>query len=99
MITLKANTIEPTPLDEAIDRLFISMQGMEPETDEYSNTADQLLKLYKLRDESNAKKRVSPDALVQLVGSLSGIMAILVFEKSGHIITTKAMSFVMKVIR
>lgn len=98
MITLKANTIEPTPLDEAIDRLFATMQDMAPESDEYSNTADQLLKLYKLRDESNAKKRVSPDALVQVAGSLAGILAIISYERL-HIITTKAMPFVMKALR
>lgn len=98
MISLKANNIEPTPLDEAIDRLFTSLQKMHPASDEYSKTADQLLKLYKLRDESNAKKRVSPDALVQVAGSLAGILAILSYERVA-IITTKAMPFVMKAIR
>lgn len=99
MITLKASTIEPTPLDDAIARLFDSLQGMEPDSDEYAKTADQLVKLYKLNDESKSKKRVSPDTLAQLIGSLSGIVTILVFEKSGHIIATKALGFVTKLAR
>lgn len=99
MITLKASTIEPTPLDDAITRLFDSLQGMEPESEEYSKTADQLVKLYKLNDESKSKKRVSPDTLANLIGSLSGIVTILVFEKSGHIIVTKALGFVTKLAR
>lgn len=98
MITLKANTVDPTPLDLAIDRLFASMEKMPPASDEYSNTADQLLKLHKLRDESNSRKRVSPDALVQVAGSLAGIVAILSYERT-HIITTKALGFVMKALR
>lgn len=99
MITLKASTIEPTPLDDAISRLFISLQEMEPESEEYAKTADQLVKLYKLNDESKSKKRVSPDTLANLAGSLSGIVAILLFEKSGHIIATKALGFVTKLAR
>lgn len=99
MITLKASTIEPTPLDDAITRLFDSLQGMDPESEDYSNTADQLVKLYKLNDESKSKKRVSPDTLANLAGSISGIMAILIFEKSGHIIVTKALGFVTKLAR
>ncbi|AWN05982.1 hypothetical protein SEA_PHERRYCRUZ_25 [Streptomyces phage PherryCruz] len=99
MINLKASTIEPTPLDDAITRLFDSLQGMEPDSDEYAKTADQLVKLYKLNDESKSKKRVSPDTLANLIGSLSGIVTILVFEKSGHIIATKALGFVTKLAR
>lgn len=99
MITLKASTIEPTPLDDAIARLFDSLQGMEPDSEEYSKTADQLVKLYKLNDESKSKKRVSPDTLANLIGSLSGIVTILVFEKSGHVIATKALGFVTKLAR
>jgi len=99
LITLKASTIEPTPLDDAITRLFDSLQGMDPESEDYSNTADQLVKLYKLNDESKSKKRVSPDTLANLAGSISGIMAILIFEKSGHIIVTKALGFVTKLAR
>lgn len=99
MITLNASTIEPTPLDDAIARLFDSLQGMEPDSDEYAKTADQLVKLYKLNDESKSKKRVSPDTLANLIGSLSGIVTILVFEKSGHIIATKALGFVTKLAR
>jgi hypothetical protein len=99
LITLKASDIEPTPLDDAITRLFSSLEGMEPDSDEYAKTADQLVKLYKLNDESKSKKRVSPDTLANLIGSLSGIVTILVFEKSGHIIATKALGFVTKLAR
>lgn len=99
MFTLKASTIEPTPLDDAIASLFDSLQGMDPETEEYSRTADQLVKLYRLNEESKSKKRVSPDTLANLTGSLGGILAILFFEKTGHIITSKALGFVSKLAR
>jgi hypothetical protein len=98
LITLKASTIEPTPLDDAIARLFDSLQGMAPDSDEYSKTADQLLKLYKLNDESKSKKRVSPDTLAVIAGNLAGIVAILGYERA-HIITSKAFGLVMKLAR
>mgnify|MGYP003406553633 CR=1 FL=1 len=98
MITLKASTIEPTPLDDAITRLFDSLQGMDTESDEYSKTADQLVKLYKLNDESKSKKRVSPDTLAIIAGNIAGIVAILGYERA-HIVTSKAFGLVMKLAR
>lgn len=94
-LTLKADNTEPNPLDEAIDRLFNSMQKMHPASEEYSNTADQLLKLHKRRDESTSSKRVSPDTLAVIAGNLVGIVAILGYEKTGAI-TSRALGFVMK---
>ena len=98
MLTLKADKIEDPALDLAIVKLFDRMGGLDPETKEYSNTADQLVKLYKLREETTSRKRVSPDALVQVAGSLAGIVAILSYERT-QIITTKALGFVMKALR
>lgn len=99
MITLKAANIEPTQLDELIDMLYARMKDLPPESDDFSNTADQYVKLTKLRDESNARTRVSPDTMVGVLGSLAGILAILIYESTGHVITTKALGFVMKAIR
>jgi len=99
LIALKASKMEPTPLDELIDALAARMKDLPEESDEYSNIADQYVKLHKLRDESNSRKRVSPDVLVQAVGSLTGILAILAYEGAGQIIRTKALGFVMKLAR
>lgn len=99
LITLKATNIEPTQLDELIDMLYVRMKELPPESDNFSNTADQYVKLTKLRDESNARTRVSPDALASVFGSLAGILAILSYERMGHVIATKAVGFVMKAVR
>lgn len=99
MFNLKANDIVPTQLDVMIDGVSAHLEGLTPDSTEYSNAVDQYIKLHKLRDESNARKRVSPDVLAQLAGSLGGILAIITFEKSGHVIITKALGFVMKAAR
>ncbi|QBZ73590.1 hypothetical protein SEA_ROSAASANTEWAA_26 [Streptomyces phage RosaAsantewaa] len=94
MLNLK-KTNDPTPLDAEIDRLLNRLSEIAPDSDEYAKTNEQLIKLYKLNEDTNSKKRVSPDALAQVAGSLAGIVLILGYERAG-IITSKAMSFVMK---
>lgn len=44
---------EPTKLDEAIDRLFDAMTTVECDSPEYAKMADQLVKLYKMKDIEN----------------------------------------------
>jgi len=98
-VILKAATVDATQLDEMIDALFEASKEMSPHSAEYSNTVDQYIKLYKLREEANARTSLSPDALLQVFGSLAGIVALISFEKFGHIVTTKALGFVMKAAR
>lgn len=83
-------------LDKEIERLLADLEVAKPETADYQNIADQLVKLYKLRaDIKSSKFRVSGDAIVQASAGLLGILLILKFEKV-DIITTKAMGFVKK---
>ncbi len=90
---------QPTPhekaLDEAISDVFVELNGLNANTEEYAAAADQLIKLTKLKKELNPSWRPSPDALVGAAGSVLGIILILKFEKLG-VITSKALSFVSK---
>ncbi len=82
-------------LDEAISDILTEMNGLNADTEEYADAADQLVKLMKLKRELNPSWRPSPDALVGAAGSVLGIILILHFEKLG-VITSKALSFVGK---
>lgn len=97
MFTLKTSA-EPTKLDEEIIRLLTIMEEETPDSDEYSKTADQLIKLMKLREEISSKRRVSPDTLAVVLGNIAGIGLILSYERA-HVITSKALGFVMKSMR
>lgn len=84
-----------TALEEAISSILTEMSGLNADSEEYSDAADQLVKLMKLKKEINPSWRPSPDALVGAAGSILGIILILHFEKLGAI-TSKALSFVGK---
>lgn len=88
-------TPQDAALDEAISDLIEELKNMEGAHPDYSDTADQLIKLMKLKTEVTHSWRPSPDALVGAAGSLLGILCILHFEKAG-VITSKALSFVGK---
>lgn len=93
MITLKRQS-EKTGLEKAIDELHVQMNAVLADSDEYSKMADQLVKLYKLR-EHDAPRRVSPDTLALITGNLVGI-AMIVGHERAHVVTSKALGFVMK---
>lgn len=82
-------------LDETIRQIHLDMSTMTCDTKEYASAADQLIKLYKLREDLTRPHRLSPDVLVPAIANILGIVAILKYEKY-DIITTKALGFVMK---
>ena|SRR5687768_17354525 len=83
-------------LDEVIDALKSSMIGMDEGSEEYSNATDQFVKLYALRAETDRKRvGVSPDTLVIVAGNLLGILVIVGYEQR-HVITSKALGFVLR---
>lgn len=86
--------VEKTGLEKAIDDVHRQMETVEADSKEYSEMADNLTKLYKLR-EHDARPRVSPDTLAIVAGNLLGVIMIVGHERA-HIITSKAMTFVTK---
>ena len=86
------NHPEPTDLDKAIALLVAQMS--DAEVDEAAKLADQVAKLYKLK-EIDSPQRVSPDTLILVVGNLVGILLILNHERL-NVLSSKAVGFVMK---
>lgn len=84
---------EPTHLEEVIDRLLTQLQELDPASDEFSRIVDQLDKLTKMLPKKEAS--VKPEALINVFGNLAGILAILSYERT-HVITSKAIGFVLK---
>jgi len=93
MFTKKA-PIEKTGLEKAIDELHSEMLSVNGDSPEYAAMADNLTKLYKLR-EHDSKKTISPDTLAIVAGNLIGITLIVGHERA-HVVTSKALNFVMK---
>jgi hypothetical protein len=84
---------EPTHLEKVIDETLSKLEETDPTSDEFAKIVDQLDKLHKMLPKK--EPLVKPDTLIPVIGNLAGILAILNFERA-NVITTKALSFVMK---
>lgn len=88
---LKNPEVKPD-LQSTIDQLIVKMEKVEPQTEEYATMADQLVKLYELK-EVDSKIRVSRDTLVSVGAQL--IIAILIIRhERENVITTKVMQII-----
>ena len=85
---------KPANLQEVIDHVQTQMLSYDADSEEFKVMADQLDKLYSMKT-SNKSTRVSGDALVAVAGNLLGIGLILSYERV-HVVTSKALGFVMK---
>lgn len=80
--------------DQEIEAILDELQFHEKDSKEYAQIMNQLEKLVKAQD-IRKNRRIKPDTLAQVGANLAGIGLILNFEKIG-VITTKALSFVVK---
>lgn len=92
-------TEQAVALDKAIDDLIEELHSMEGSNEDYSATADNFIKLMKLKREAFPSWRPSPDAVVSALGSIAGILVIVRYEQIGNIITSKALGFVGKMLK
>ena len=87
----------PNDLDAAILDAHAFLKGADDGSDEYAQTVDQLVKLYKMKDSLESPNRVSKDALVAAGASVGSVALILLFEGVGRgIITSKSLGFAPK---
>lgn len=90
----KKTDIEPKGLDKAIADVLSEMETVTADSDEYARMVDQLDKLCKMRTYKKDPS-VKLDTIVAVAGNLAGIIVILGFERA-HVITSKALGFVIK---
>lgn len=91
---MKIKFRKKTKLEVVIDSILDDMSKLEPNSDEYTDMANNLEKLLKAKS-CEKLKGISPDTIAIVLGNLLGIVLILKHEKI-DIITTKALSFVLK---
>lgn len=76
-------------LDEAIERVLIEMETVEPESEEYSNLLTRLERLQALTPDKEAR-RISPDTVVNQVGNCLQVLFMVGYEQK-HVLTSKAL--------
>lgn len=97
MFTKKSST-NKDGLTKAIDSLLEEMSDLNGDDPEYAKMADQLTKLYALKEvdhkvESNS--RVSMDTMAVVGANLAGILMIVGHERA-NVVTSKALSLLLK---
>lgn len=85
---------EMTGLDKVIHNLEQEIDTHEGHTKEYAAMTDQLTKLYAAR-ENTTPDRISKDTMAIIAANLAGILIIVGYE-SKNVVTSKAMSFLLK---
>lgn len=81
-------------LEKEIDRVLQEASYLDPRSKEYAEVSENVEKLYKAKSYEKSRS-VSPDTLAVVAGNLLGIALILGYEQT-HVITTKALGFVLK---
>ena len=85
-------------VEDAIYSLLEEMANLNGDSDAYARMADQVEKLYKLREvdaKVDAQKRVSPDTWAVVGANLVGILMIVGHERA-NVVTSKALNLLMK---
>lgn len=88
------NSDKPANLQDLIDLVQTQMLVEGADSDKFREMNDELERLYAMK-KSNKSSHVSPDAIIAVAGNLLGIGLILQHERL-HVVTSKALSFVMK---
>lgn len=81
-------------IDEMISDLLVHLNDHPRHSTEYSNIADQIIKLRTLQN--NTSDRVSPDTMATIIANLAGILVIIHHEKAG-VVASKALAFLTKI--
>jgi len=81
-------------IEREIQAVEEQLERLGPADPIYAGVADNLARLYKMRD-LKWHHKVDPNTVVTTVGSLAGIVLILNFERLG-IISSKAMIFIKR---
>lgn len=87
-------TKEKTMLEEQIDDLHGKLSKEEVDSEEYRALMSTLERCYKIKSEQNSD-RVDANTKAAILGNLAGIALILNYERV-HVISTKALGFIVK---
>lgn len=97
MFTLGRKKVQ-TDHEEAIAEVYRHMlECDDTTTPEYAKYLEQLERLYKLHNPEKDKDAAKLKDWIPVIGSIGGVLVIIVYESLGHSLTSKAVSFIRKV--
>ena len=87
---------EESVLDPVIAQAIKEMSVFDAESIEFKKASEALKTLVEAKAAEPKPKKLDVNTVAVIAANLTGIAMILVFEKTGGIITSKAQNFVMK---
>ena len=84
-----------TELDNVIADALLALDIHKPYSDEYTKTVDNVEKLYRLRNDSERSRKISPDTIATVGANLAGILLIIKHERV-NVVASKALGLIMK---
>lgn len=87
---------EDLKLTNAINDVLDRMATVGPDTPEYPKLIVYLARLTEMKQNQKTARRVSPDQIALVLGNFAGIVFIVAYEH-GHVLTSKALSLLVKV--
>lgn len=93
MFSFKKNSSDNPLLDKVIND---ALNDLSPHDDDYAKKIKAIAQLHKLKQDEKPD-RVSPDTMALILGNLIGIGIIVAHERV-HVITTKSVGFLKKLI-
>lgn len=85
---------KPSIVDEAIGKVLTEMRQYDVDAKEYQVAIEHLERLMKMRTEER-RNRISPDTMLIVAGNILCVLVVVGFER-GHVMTSKAMGFILK---
>lgn len=93
---MKRKDKTPSKLEAPIDKVLAELDMYSPVDPEFATALERLERLMALQQEdnkSNWRKRIDPNTVLSVAGSLLGILAIVEFERT-NVATSKALNMV-----
>lgn len=86
---------DQTDLEEQIAEVHRQMHTVTADSPEFAKMAEQLANLYKIKDPQSEKSTSLKD-WIPVIGSIGGVLVIIVYESMGHSLASKAVNFIRK---
>ena len=83
-----------TELEKEIDELINVIRETGPMHEDYSKLLGLVERLNDLKEKP--REKINPNTILTLLGSILGIVLVIKHEELGHVISTKALSFVLR---
>lgn len=94
-IITKIRKDKRTRIEKEIDKHLDILKDLDYDSEEYASRLH-LIERLKIVNGDTQKKQLSPDTILVVIGGLIQVGAILYREEIGHVVSSKAASFVMR---